>query len=134
MAWTIECQRGETITVDCCGSISDISELFSGLLITEDDLSENRIYLPFDIHIGSDHVFVSDGKDNSKKILLSDTSYSTVAEMAADIDKCRCCAQNGIYDNDVAAGNDGVVVGQIYELSLANTYGLPAGTLKVRRE
>lgn len=40
----------------------------------------------------------------------------------------------GIYDSDSAAAADGVAVGELYELSLTNIYGLPDGLLKRRRE
>lgn len=39
----------------------------------------------------------------------------------------------GIYDNDAGASGGGVAIGEVYELSATNTYGLPTGMLKVRR-
>lgn len=39
----------------------------------------------------------------------------------------------GIFDNDVAAGVAGVLIGEEYELSAVNTYGLPEGLHKTRR-
>jgi hypothetical protein len=38
----------------------------------------------------------------------------------------------GAYSDDDAAGTGGVTVGQVYELTADNIYGLPAGTLKKR--
>lgn len=38
----------------------------------------------------------------------------------------------GTYDSDEHAGNDGVPVDGLYDLSPENIYGLPAGTLKLR--
>ena len=40
----------------------------------------------------------------------------------------------GIYDDDVDAAAAGVAIGETYELSLGNSYGLPEGTLKIRRQ
>lgn len=38
-----------------------------------------------------------------------------------------------IYDDDTAAGAGGVSIGQAYELSALNPYGMPEGMIKVRR-
>lgn len=38
-----------------------------------------------------------------------------------------------IYDDDTAAGVGGISIGQPYELSAANPYGMPEGMIKVRR-
>ncbi|MEM1326158.1 MAG: hypothetical protein AAGI23_09405 [Bacteroidota bacterium] len=42
--------------------------------------------------------------------------------------------QLGIYDDDTAAASAGVDIGELYELSTTNTYSLPAGILKTRRQ
>lgn len=39
----------------------------------------------------------------------------------------------GPYDDDTAAGADGISIGKAYELSAANPYGMPEGMIKVRR-
>jgi hypothetical protein len=39
----------------------------------------------------------------------------------------------GPYDDDTAAGVAGIAIGQAYELSAANPYGMPEGMVKVRR-
>lgn len=38
------------------------------------------------------------------------------------------------YASDTAAGTAGVAIGEFYELSTANIYGMPAGILKKRIE
>lgn len=40
---------------------------------------------------------------------------------------------HGVFNNDAHAGDNAVPVGEAYELSSTNTYGLPEGFLKIRR-
>jgi S1-C subfamily serine protease len=57
----------------------------------------------------------------------------TVADMAAFLEtEYGWIAIQGAYTDDSAAADDGVTVGQVYELTADNIYGLPAGTLKKR--
>ena len=39
----------------------------------------------------------------------------------------------GVFDNDSDATANGVILNEIYELSTSNTYGLPEGLLKKRK-
>jgi len=40
----------------------------------------------------------------------------------------------GAYSSDSDASSNGIAIGEIYEVTMDNVYGLPEGTLKTRRE
>lgn len=88
MAWTIECQRGEDVLLDCCGSGTGITEAFTGLLVTETGGAQTRLRRPFQVFTGSNYAYVHDHHGAYKKILLSDTAYATVAELKLTMLSC----------------------------------------------
>lgn len=92
MAWILQCKRGEQSEFDCCSGGSG-QELFSGLLITDDDGNETRIYTPFEVHYSvlQAFVYLSDYKGNRKRIDLANTSFSTLDELLQFISNCQSC-------------------------------------------
>lgn len=48
--------------------------------------------------------------------------------------ECEDLSVVGAYPDDVSAGEDGVLISEIYELTADNIWGLPAGILKRRKD
>lgn len=91
MAWLIECKTGEQESFDCCDGVTTSNFLFAGLLITKDDLSQVRIFSPFEVFISTSAVYISDYKGNGLTINLSDTAYSTMSELTSALGDCQKC-------------------------------------------
>lgn len=96
MAFTLECVKCGIITTPCCGNTSTVTEDFNGLRIIENGGTIAKFYAPFEVYYSGNGARLSDQKGNKFNFDLSQTIYTTLAEIQDIIKNCRCPSASGI--------------------------------------
>lgn len=117
----------------CCSSTGG-KFLFHGLRIKSAG-STWYLHYPYNVTVVGKNYTITDYHGTTFNFRLNQTTY-TQSELENTLANCGCCAtlltSFGSYINDTVAGDNGVLIGEPYELAVGNPYGLPTGTVKIR--